>query len=399
MRAEVFRQIRRNVAEREGEMLALLERIVRMNSHSANHDGINAVAGVFATQLEALGFAVEVRTRHHSGNMVLGRSPARMAAGSRTPQVLLVGHMDTVFPVDAGFDCFRREGRNIIGPGIIDMKGGLVTALFALMALDDAGELGDMPVTFVLNPDEEIGSPWSRECIEEEARRSGCAFVFECSGLLGETVTGRKGRMPFTFSVSGPGGHSGATGLHKPSAIVELARRIVTVEGLNEPYRGLSVNVGVIEGGTGPNVVPEQASAYAEARYMEEADGDALRAALENAMLRPGIPGTVCRVEFGSGRPAMEPTRENRALFGVAGVMAARLGIPFGEDFRGGVSDANFIARAGCPVLDGMGPSGARDHSHDEYMVADSLVPRTQLAAMTMTECWRLLARGRLFDD
>ena len=195
------------------------------------------------------------RAPHDSvGDTLLARSPA-CCSTSEGGRILFCGHMDTVFPESLGFDCFEagtKEGSEIIrGPGVIDMKGGLVVALFALRELRRQGVLDRLPVTFVLNADEEVGSPHSTPVIAAEARQSAFALVFECAGLNGETVTARKGRRGMRLTCHGRAGHVGQAGRDKPSAILELARKIIALEGVNAPERGLTVNVGVVQGGHG----------------------------------------------------------------------------------------------------------------------------------------------------
>ena len=373
-------------------MLALLERIVRINSYTANKGGVDAVGAVLAEVMADMGFAVQVHPRTDVGDNLLCLSPAAAAAPRGGGRILLCGHMDTVFPDDGCFDCFERveaAGRSrIVGPGVVDMKGGLVAGIYALRALEAHGLLADLPVAFVFNSDEETGSGQSRELIEDQARRSAFAMVFECAGLGGEACTGRKGKTTFKLRLAGRAGHAGNLDGPKASAVLELAHQIIALEALNAPERGVSVNAGLVHGGVGPNTVAPRAEAVVECRYPLVADGEALEAAVRALAAAPTVRGTAVEVEVVPGRPPMEQTEANRALLAVAARAGAELGVPVLDGFRGGVSDANFIAHAGCPVIDGMGPVGARDHSPEEFMDLSSLAERAAVAAVALRRAW-----------
>lgn len=376
--------------ETQAAMLALLERVVRINSHTPNKAGSDAVGRIFEAELQALGFEVERVPHTDVGDTLVARSPA--AAAPRAGQLLLCGHMDTVFPQSLGFDCFERfeqQGQDAVrGPGVIDMKGGLVVALFAIQALRDSGCLEGLPLCFVLNADEEIGSPRSHAPILAEVRRSACALVFECAGHGGEVVTARKGKRGLRLTCQGRAGHVGQAGAAKPSAILELAHKIVALEACNAPKRGVSVNVGRIEGGTGGNTVPELAEAHVDCRFVTEADGAALAAACNKIVEQSMVFGVRCRLEELGGRPPMETGEGTRELFELVRTAGQELGLVLLEERRGGVSDANDIAAAGVPVLDGLGPVGDRDHSTEEYVLVESLFARTGLAAAAMAKAW-----------
>ena len=380
--------------EREPEMLALLERIVRINSHSENVKGVNAVGAALRQTMIDMGFAVAVDAHTRCGNNLVAKNTLQDTPG---PRILLCGHMDTVFPDDGSFDCFERRGDRIIGPGVIDMKGGLVVAIYALRALQSLGLLDEIPVSFIFNSDEEIGSPCSRDLIINQAKTCAAAFVFECAGLKGQAATGRKGKISFDVETTGESGHAGNRPGGKASAILELAHKTIALEALNDPDKDVSVNVGVVSGGLGPNTIAPSARARVEARYRTARDGRELEDAVAGIMAAPVIPGTTAGAERIPGRPAMETTAHIRELYAVARDAARETGLPFGEEFRGGVSDANFIAHAGVPVLDGLGPVGDLDHSPNEYMVTASLAERALLAACVIRRTFEALCSGRLF--
>ncbi|WP_319542941.1 M20 family metallopeptidase [uncultured Pseudodesulfovibrio sp.] len=380
--------IRTYIEDHEQEMMDLLEKIVCINSYTANKAGTDAVSAVIESVMTDMGFIV----RRIKQDMVGDNLIAENAHRPESRRLLLCGHMDTVFPPEDGFNCFRKEGNTLIGPGVIDMKGGLVVGIYALKALDAADLLTDMPVAFIFNSDEEIGSPHSQDLIIEEAKESAIAFVFECSSPGGKIVTARKGKISFTLEVQGQAGHSGNLTGPKPSAILEMAHQTIALEALNDAAKGVSVNVGLIEGGVGPNTIAPSAKAKIECRYWNEMEGVILREAIENLAASPTITGTRCQLEVLPGRPTMENNPAIASLFDIVASAGADLDIPVLESARGGVSDANFIANTGTPVIDGLGPTGGKDHSHNEYMLTESLAERTILAAVAMRRAFESLS-------
>jgi glutamate carboxypeptidase len=397
----VIEQARAFVAQKEWELFSLLGQLCGINSHTPNRDGTNEVGRAIRQAFLDIdlpgGVTVEVEERAEVGDILLVRTEA---CQRHEKQILFCGHMDTVFPETCGFDCVRPAGPKVVGPGVIDMKGGLVVAMYAAATLGHLGLLADMPVAFLFNSDEETGSLHSRDAILREAARSAFAFVFECGGLGGEVVTGRKGKVTYRVDVEGKAAHPGVIGGRgqgKSSAILAMAHKIVGLEALNEPEKGLSVNVGAVRGGTAANIVPDRAEALVDTRHVYRADGRHLDQAVRHVVEAAHAPGTHGSYAVVSERPAMEQNRANRTLFAVVRETGAALGQEIEEEFRGGVSDANFIAEARCPVIDGMGPCGDKDHSHEEYMVRASLMERTVLTALSAAECWKRHTDGTLF--
>ena len=362
-------------------MFRLLEAMVRQHSPSRHKAGVDAVGSLVVECLASLGFCEERHGQSEFGDHLLFRSPAA-AAGS--PAILLFGHLDTVFPLDSPFRGYHDDGTRVRGPGVIDMKGGVVCAIFALKALDDCGLLADMPVTLLCNSEEEIGSPSSTALFREEARRSRAALGFECGGLNGEIVTGRKGRSGWRLEVRGRAGHAAFAGPDKASAILELAHQVIALEGLNDPGRGLVLNVGVVGGGIGPNTVSDQAFAEIDARFLRLSDAQATERRVAEIASQPTIAGTRALLHATGGRPPMEQSPGNTALARLICSEASQLGLPCLAELRSGVSDANTLAAMGIPVVDGLGPIGAGDHSEREYLLRDSLGQRTLLAASTL---------------
>ncbi len=367
-------------ASREREALELLRRLVEIQSGSRNKAGLDRMADAMAEVLGRVLPHVRLLPFEEHGNMVQAWTAAGMREGSG--RILLVGHMDTVFPEDTAFTHYREDELHCYGPGVYDMKGGLVVGVYALEALDHLGLLDEIPLTFLCNSDEEIGSPASRSWIEEQAEGCRAAFVLEGAGLNGEVVTGRKGRLGFRLTVRGRAGHAAGPG-PKASAILELAHKVIALEGLNGDPQ-ITVNVGRIEGGIGPNTVPEQAEALVDVRFFTAEDQLRAERAIEDIVRAGGISGVTSEMNVIAGRPPMPASEGNRRLFGVVRDQARLLGYECAQEVRSGVSDANFIAPRGVPVLDGLGPVGDLDHSDREYIVKRSVMERAALLAASL---------------
>jgi len=374
------------IKEHGPAMFDLLEQMVLIQSGSHNKEGVDRVSGLIESSFHSNSVTCRVIEQTKFGNHLIVRS---LGADRFDQQILLVGHLDTVFPKDTDFNFFREDSTKCYGPGVIDMKGGLVAGIFALKALDALELLEKIPITFIFNSDEEIGSPSSRELIKAEAQKSSLGFVLECGGLEGEVVTGRKGNLSLKLNVFGKAGHAAFAGQDKASAILELAYKTIAFEALNDFEKGITVNVGKVMGGVGPNTVPEHATARIDFRFVEQQDCDFLKAKISEIAAKPKTPHTSVSFEIVSQRPPMEQSEGNRLLFQTVKGVADKLNFPLQEEFRNGVSDANIIAEQGIPVLDGLGPSGAKDHSKDEYMIKESLLQRATLLACSIVECWQ----------
>jgi glutamate carboxypeptidase len=273
------------------------------------------------------------------------------------------------------------------------MKGGLVVGIFALRALAAAGLLADIPLTFIFNSDEEIGSGSSRKLIRHEARRSVLALVLECGGLQGQVVTGRKGNITLSVEVHGQAGHAAYAGADKASAILELARKTIGFEALNDPERGISANVGLISGGIGSNTIAEQASARIDLRFEAAEDETVLSQKIDRLVSHCETPHTTATYTITSTRPPMPVCPGNEKLYALIATTAADLEIEVAAEHRPGVSDANLIAAENVPVVDGLGPIGAKDHSKDEYILKASLPQRALLVAGSILEGWKGFGR------
>lgn len=359
------------------DLYTLLEELVCIQSGSRNKSGVDRVGARIRQEMESMGFACTTVPQEDLGNHLI----ARNSCSAEAKPVLITGHMDTVFPEDTDFTTYWEDDKHCYGPGTADMKGGLVVGIFALKALAHAGLPADLPIVFVFNSDEEIGSPTSRDLILDLANQSAMAFVLEAGGLSGEIVTGRKGNFSARVTVEGRAGHAAFAGKDKASAILELARKTIEIEALNQPDKGISANVGTFQGGIGPNTIAQHASAALDFRFLQDSDKDDLLARLERIVAHTTTLNTRSDLAIVSQRPAMPQTPANQALFEKILETGKAIDVPVKPELRQGVSDANIIARAGIPVIDGLGPIGAKDHSHDEYIEKQSLLDRTLLFA------------------
>ena len=375
-------------------MFCLLEKMVRIQSGTYNNQGVDQMGRLITSTLQPNAVSCQMMEQDTFGNHLVVTSRCEKHFDK---QVLLSGHMDTVFPEDTEFNWYKEESTHCFGPGVIDMKGGLVAGIFALKALDNEKLLTKIPVKFFFNSDEEIGSPSSKDHIQKEARNSAFAFVLETGGRNGEIVTGRKGNLSLELKIKGMAGHAAFAGKNKASAIVELAHKIIAFESLNDLDRGISVNVGKVNGGIGPNTVPERALARIDFRFTKKADKADLEKSISEITEKKDIPRTSSQFTILSSRPPMPASEQNKKLFEAVRETAASVGLSVSEEFRSGVSDANLIAEEYTPVIDGLGPVGAMDHSEDEYMIKASLLQRSILLACAIIDCWEKYQKGVLF--
>jgi glutamate carboxypeptidase len=297
-------------------------------------------------------------------------------------RLLVLGHLDTVFPEGtAAARPFRIDDGIARGPGVTDMKGGLLAGLHALAALRDLGPLPFRSLVFVANPDEEIGSPVSTPVIAALARESDVCLVLECARANGDVVSSRKGTLDARLVITGRAAHAGVEPEKGRSAILAAARLVEGIHALAGRWPGVTANVGTIAGGTRPNVVAESATLEVDLRAPAARDLDAAEAALRALAAAPGVPDVSVTVERISGHRPMEKLERSGRLVETAVALAGRLGFPLADAATGGASDANTTAGLGVPTLDGLGPVGGLDHSPEEYLEVGSIVPRTTLLA------------------
>ncbi|MFF9542687.1 2-dehydropantoate 2-reductase [Streptomyces albidoflavus] len=366
-------------AHRE-EMVADLAEYTSQESASDDLEALDACLAWVRHWLDnALGAPAheEIRPRAEAGDLMIRRYP-----GTGTRPVLLLGHYDTVWPTGTLDQWpFRRDGDRITGPGVFDMKAGLVQAVWALKALDALG-LARPACTLLLNGDEETGSLTSSDDLVAEARESRAALVFEAAAD-GAVKTARKGVGLFTVTVTGQEAHAGLDPQAGASATEELAHQILRLAGLRDLAAGTSLNAGVIEGGTRSNVTAGRATARLDVRVATAAEQERIGAAL--AALRPVDPRTTVEVSGGWNRPVFERTDQVAELAGLAQRCAATLGLDLREAAVGGASDGNFVVAAGVPVLDGIGAVGSGAHARSENTSVNGMVERAALTATVLT--------------
>ena len=372
--------LRRIAEARLPRYLAELESLVNVDCGSYTPEGVNRVADVVADALGELGASVERLVhrpdvgRPQLGDLVVGRIEGE------GPRLLLIGHMDTVFdPGTAAARPYRADGDRATGPGVTDMKSGLLAGLHAIAALHEAGERPT--ITFVANPDEEIGSPFSTPTIRSLAPEHDVALVLECARANGDIVSARKGIADFHLELVGRAAHAGVEPEKGRSAILEAAHQVLALHALNGRWSTVTVNVGVIHGGTRPNVVAERCELHVDLRAATADAFDAASAEVERLAASPTIEGVTVGVRRSAGHPPMEKTDASARLVALAAGIAAELGFELHDAATGGASDANTTAALGLPTLDGLGPIGGDDHSVDEWLDLTSVVPRTALLA------------------
>jgi glutamate carboxypeptidase len=276
---------------------------------------------------------------------------------------------------------FAISGDRATGPGVSDMKGGLLTGFFAVDVLREAGFDGFGSITYVCNPDEEIGSPWSRDVIREEASTADVAFVLEGARENGDVVSARKGVSDYTIEVLGHAAHAGVEPERGRSAILEAAHKVVALHALNGRWPGVTVNAGVIHGGTRSNVVPERCTFEVDVRSPEETTLAEAEAAVEAVAASNVVPDVEVRLTGGKWHRPMEKREGGARLAAIATAVARDLGFDLRDASTGGASDANTTSSAGVPTLDGLGPVGGDDHGPKEWIDLTSVVPRIALLA------------------
>jgi glutamate carboxypeptidase len=365
--------------KKERSLIELTRRLVLAESPSNEKSAVDACTALAADRAKALGGRVKLHKQSRFGNIL----EARFGPKSTTGRVLLLGHLDTVWPLGTlkSMPCMLSQDRlsqgRLCGPGTLDMKAGVAMAFTALELLLEAGALHGEAV-LLLNSDEEVGSPVSRPITERIARECAAVYVLEpAQGLAYKTA--RKGTGDWRIDVRGVAAHAGVDFTKGASAIRELARVVEKVSGWTDLDRGLTVSVGVAGGGTKTNVIPAEAWAEVDVRIARKADG--ARMERKFAGLRAVDKRCSLAVTGGINRPPMERTRGTIQLFKRAKALAAEMGIALEEAATGGASDGNFTSALGIPTLDGMGAVGEGAHALHESIVVEHLAPRTALLA------------------
>ncbi|HEY1939188.1 MAG TPA: M20 family metallopeptidase [Candidatus Angelobacter sp.] len=357
------------------EMLSLLQRMVEIESPSDDKAAVDRMGAFLAGEFERLGGKVTFYLQKEAGNHLKAEFP-----GDAGKPALLLGHFDTVWSMGTLANMpFCIEAGRAFGPGVYDMKAGIAMMIFALRALQEAGQ-PHRPVTILLDTDEEVGSTTGRPIVEATAKDCEAVLVLEPSqGPKGHLKTSRKGVGDITIRVRGRASHSGVDFQKGRSAIVELARQLLEVVRFTDLTRGITVNPGVIHGGTRSNVIAAEAWAEVDLRIARAADAAVLQEKF--AGLKPFDPDCSIEISGGINRPPMERTEGTIRLFQIAKKIAAEIGMELDESSTGGGSDGNFTSALGVPTLDGLGALGEGAHAPHESVVIQELPRRTALVA------------------
>lgn len=361
-------------------MTALLETLVNIDSGSYNKAGVDAVGRAIEEWFEAEGIPTDRVPHGEFGDCIR----AHVSGGQGNRPVLLMGHRDTVFPDgEAARRPFTVDGDIAYGPGVADMKAGLVMNAFVLAAFKRFGG-APYPLMGLYTSDEEIASPSSRPVIENEARTARVVFNAEPGRESGNVVTGRKGASFFKFRIRGVPAHSGGQHEKGISAIGELAAKITELHKLTDYEVGTTVNVGIVSGGSAVNMVAPHAEAEVDVRFKTMAARDAVWQRITEILETAYVPGTSTEITESRGFLPLTQSPESKEIFDVYVQAGAEVGLTIGGEFSGGSADSGFTAQVGAPTVCGTGPVGGRAHTPEEFMRLDTMVPRAKTVALAI---------------
>lgn len=371
-------------SERTPRMLEALRRLVSFESPSGSKEYVDRLGQYLAGVCKESGAEVTVYPRQQVGDLVF----AAWNQDAPGKPILLVTHMDTVWPVDTLQTMpLREEGGLLYGPGTLDMKGGIVVALEAIRGLRERGELPNRPIWMFNNSDEETSSIHSRDLLREKAAKCGLVLVMEPAADGEALKTWRKGIGEWTIRAKGLASHAGQAPEKGINAVIEIAHQALYLHRLNDYQNGTSVSVTVIHGGIASNVIPPEASLEIDVRFTKASEAARVEAAIQ--AIGPNVPGAVVTVEGGIDRGPMERNEQMIRLFGQAKRLAESIGIDLIETGSGGASDGNFTAAMGIPTLDGLGPGGQGLHAAHEHVLISSLPRRAALLAKLLID-WQM---------
>ncbi|NMA94639.1 MAG: M20 family metallopeptidase [Clostridiales bacterium] len=358
-----------------------LEELVNIDSGTSNIEGVNRIADLFEEKYNSINWNVK---RHRFDDSV--GDCLEITNGKRDNyDVLLIGHMDTVFPEGTVRKRpFKREGNYGYGPGVIDMKSGLLSAYYAMKELNK--KVTDISICIAQNSDEEIGSKYSRVWLEKLALKSKYVLVLEAGRVNGALVSERKGVGGYDITFKGRASHAGTAHEEGINAIVELGYWIERLNDLTDYDVGTTVNIGTVMGGIATNVVPDSAFASIDYRVTDMKEVSRIEDKIQYLLQNPKVEGIEVEVTGGLGRPPMTPSKETLELCKMVGRVGKNLGMSIKWASSGGGSDANFTAALGIPSIDGLGPIGGKGHSVDEYILLDSVEPRIELVKGIIAE-------------
>ena len=366
------------------------EQIINMDSSGENLDGVARVAQFLKEKLVRLGLDVEIT---YQGENSVPCLKACTPTHNGRFDFMFLGHMDTVFPTgEALRRPFSMDGNIAHGPGVNDMQGGLLLAVYVVESLKEEGALEDMAICLAFNGDEETGSRNSRAWIEETAAKCDRVLVFEPCRPGYRYVVNRKGGCRITVTTRGISSHAGADPEKGVNAVVELAHQIQRINQLNRPDSGITAQCTVISGGHKTNIIPDTATVKVDLRYATMQEAEEALTFFKSLSQRPVLPGASVEVAIEGQRPPLESTPESEELLRMLVEEGRQLGLEPAGISTGGCSDGNWTASMGIPTLDGMGPVGENSHRLDEYMLLDSFIPAlTMITAL----CKRVVSQAR----
>jgi glutamate carboxypeptidase len=371
----------RFVDEHAEEQLQFLIDLSRQNSYSWNKPGTDRVAAMILDRCAKV-FAVHRAVEQTE----VGDLHLLSTVPPDEQSIYVVAHMDTVFPPEHPFRECWVDGDKFHGPGAGDMKAGIATLVYAVLALQEARVLDEIPLTVVLAGDEEVGAVTSRSVYEEEIRMAQACLVVEGAGAGGEVVVSRYGKIGGRLDCMGKGQHVGTKDMSKASAILELAHKTLGIEGLNGVVPDTRLNVGTVEGGLSPATVPAAASALVDVRWKDQEHRASLVEKIHEVVNREDITG--CRSEFSilNERPAWSETPGTLWLAGLVKAAGADVGLAIEEERRVGSSDSNFFGAEGVPTVDGLGPICRGYHTAEEFVFISSISKQTRLLANSLVK-------------
>ncbi|HEY5831592.1 MAG: M20 family metallopeptidase [Hyphomicrobiaceae bacterium] len=370
------------LASQKEAMLGLLAEVVNIDSGSYDKAGVDAVGERFIRFFGEQGLLTTREPNERFGDAIHIRLDDKP---TNERPIVLMGHRDTVFPKgEVSRRPFRVENGRAYGPGVVDMKSGLVLNAFVLAAFKRFGG-APAPLAGLITSDEEIASPSSRPVIERVGRAARCVFNSEPGRPSGNIVTGRKGGVFLAFEIAGKAAHSGGNFEKGISAIAEMAHKIVAMHKLTDLKQGVTVNVGLVKGGQSVNTTAPSAEGQIDLRYVQPEQRTAALAALQKIIDNATVPGTTAKLEIkGEFLPVSGSTPEAEALFSSYQAAAADAGLKVAGEFSGGCADSGFTSAVGCPTLCGVGPVGGNAHTPEEYLEVETLVPRAQAMALAI---------------
>ena len=365
------------------ELKSLLKTLVDTESPSHDKTAVDRLGTIVAGEASKLGAQVEIIPSKETGDHIIAEFHPPASSSTPPKPILLLCHMDTVYPLGTLSKMPHREADGkIFGPGTLDMKAGIV---ISLAAIEEAQKLGlNRPVTLLCTSDEEIGSETSRVWIESLAKESELVLVLEPALLDGSLKTWRKGVGEFWVKAEGRAAHAGGEHEKGRNAIQEMAHQVIAIQKLTDYSRQTTLNVGVIHGGTVSNVVPQEAVIQVDVRVMQLGEWERLETEMKK--LKPVLEGTSIEVSGGLNRPPMPFDARMKTTFEKAKSIAARIGMELKAGGTGGGSDANFVAPLGIPVLDGLGAVGEGAHSEREYIFEKSMEQKARLISSLLLD-------------